>query len=341
MLLWRCTNPKCKRICTYDELRGISVKRGGEAKQGKEKYHSEAMAGNYEPYEPQKKSRRAPKIIGITIASILAVVIFIAINPFSPSLTKETLAIRETVCGNTNNVKIYYNKQPHYSKGSLYTNINLVNSQSATDPTWQQLLQFIVADDTDEQTYIQGIYMCGSFAETLHNNAEQEGIRAAWVAIYFADSSEAHALNAFYTVDQGAVFVDCTGGGFEVISPSFGDSDSHDVGYDKLAYVKVGEEYGSISADVARSPQYTFYEQYKQQWEEFERRLEDYNKRLEQYNQETSGEVYYEGSSEYYRIMTIYNELKQEEEELDQVCQELGYSYWEPLGVISHVEIYW
>jgi hypothetical protein len=248
--------------------------------------------------------------------------------------TKETLAIKEAVGGYTNNLEIYYDRQP------LYSDINLINSQSATDPTWQRLLQFIASDDTDEQTYTPGIYMCGSFAETLHNNAEEEGIRAAWVGVDFADDSESHALNAFYTVDIGLVFVDCTGGGFEVVIPSPKDSYNSDSDYDKIAYVQLGREYGLVSADAATSPKYTFYEQYKQQWGEYERRLEDYNRRIEEYNQEISGEVYYVGSSEYYRINRIYNELKQEEEELEQLEQELG-SHWEPLGVVSHVEIYW
>jgi len=445
----------------------LLVKRKGEfsshetAMQGKEKYHWEASTANYEPherdahnesepsysssylhrtpYEPQKKRRRAPRMIGITLACIFAIVILIiAIDPFTPSLsanpldfgftvvnglnppsqtleiessrraitwsaigdaqwlnlepadgitdeetpmtllvdisgmypgeysttitvsapearntplkvpvslviteTKETLAIREAVSGNTNNVEIYYNKQPPYSKGLPNTRINLTNSQSAADPTWQQLLQFLLADDTDDQTYIEGVYTCGSFAETLHNNVEQKGIRAAWVGIDFADDSEGHALNAFYTVDWGLVFVDCTGGGLEVVVPSLEENYNSDIDHDKIAYVQLGEEYGLVSLDVAKSAEYTFYDQYKQQRQEYESRLEDYNRRVEEYNQEISGKVYYRGSSEYYRITRIRDELKQEEAELEQLEQELGSNSWKPLGVVSHVEIYW
>lgn len=400
------------------------------------------------PYEPQKKTRRAPKIIGITLACIFAIVLFIIISdPFTPSLsanplnfsftvsnglnpptqileiessrraitwlatddaqwlnldpadgstdeetpitlsvdisgmypgeyaatitiyapdaknklleipasliiteTEVTLAIKEAFRGNMNNVEIYYDKQPPYSKGLLYISINLINSQSATDPTWQQLLQFIASDDTDEQTYIEGAYMCGSFAETLHNNAEQAGIRAAWVGIDFSDNIESHALNAFYTMDIGLVFVDCTGGGFEVVIPSFEDSYNSDTNYDKIAYVKIGEEYGSIDVDVARSPQYTFYEQYEQQWEEYESRLEEYNASVEEYNRrvkEYNREIS-RGTYEYSRMVAMYNDLlrdeeqlKREEEDLNQLQQDLGYYRWESLGVVSHVEIYW
>lgn len=162
-------------------------------------------------------------------------------------------------------------------------------------------------------------------------------------------------MNIFNTVDQGIVFVDCTGGGFEVITPSLGDSNSYNIDYDKIAYVEVGKEYGAISTDAYTLPQYTFYEQYEWQWEEYEssvedynRKLEDHNKRVEEYNQEISGKVYYIGTSEYNRIKSIYNglqreekELKQDKEALEIVQQDLGYYSWEPMGVISAVEIYW
>ena len=272
--------------------------------------------------------------------------------------TRETLAIKQAVAGETDDLEVYYDRQP------LYTDFTLVDSQSATDPTWEQLIQFIGSDDTDEATYIEGVYMCGSFAETLHNNAEQEGIRAAWVGIDFADNTIGHALNAFNTIDQGIVFVDCTGGGFEVFAPSLGDSQIYESDYDRIAYVKIGEEYGLIGMGVAESPQYTFYEQYEQRWEYYKGRLEEYNTRAEEYMARV--EEYVAGVEEYIDIVSggtydyattqmMYLDLKREEEELgpegeylkreadylNQLLQDLGYYPWKPLGVVSHVEIYW
>jgi curved DNA-binding protein CbpA len=101
---WKCTN--CGKIYTYNELREMRVKRGDEVQQGKEKYHWEAGTGKYEPYEPdvysefkpsyssshghrasrepQKRSHRVPKIVGVSLAFILAIVILIVvIGPFS------------------------------------------------------------------------------------------------------------------------------------------------------------------------------------------------------------------------------------------------------------------
>lgn len=258
--------------------------------------------------------------------------------------TQETLSIKKAVGGEMGNLQVYYDEQP------LYGGINLVNSQSAMNPTWEQLLRFVESDITDEQTYVEGEYMCGDFAETLHNNAEKEGIRAAWVAVDFADSTIGHALNAFNTVDQGIVFVDCTGGGFEVFTPSLGDGQSYETDYDTIAYVKIGEEYGLVNIELARSPQYAFYEQYEEQWEEYESRVEEYNASVEEYNKkvkEYNREIS-RGTYEYGRMMMIRldlereeEELKEEEQKLNRLLADLGYGRWESLGVVSRVEIYW
>jgi len=427
MLFWRCTNPKCKQIYTYEELR--KARAGGSTSyrsgfQSRETYTSKYHNESRTPYTPpRRKSRKIPKIIGITLASILAIVVVIIAAPFSPSVsisplnlrftvedglnppaqileigssreavtwsvtddaqwlnfdpangstdeetsitlsadisgmhpseyaatvtisapdaknaplevpvnliiteTQETLAIKEALGGNTDNVEIYYGTQPPYSKELAYSNINLVNYESATDPTWQELLEFIRSDTTDEDLYLEGIHMCGSFAETLHNNAEESGIRAAWVAIDLG-GGKIHALNAFNTVDKGIVFVDCTGGGFEVI-PSFSDAYSSNTDYDTIAYVQMAKEYGVISLNKAESPSYSFYDTYMQDWKAYERDVNEYNQAVDEYNQNPTS------YSEYERLKRIYNRLESQREAL-------GDYPWEPLGVVSHVEIYW
>ena len=74
--------------------------------------------------------------------------------------------------------------------------------------------------------------MCGEFAETLHNNAEGNGIKAAWVAIRFEDDSTPHALNAFVTTDKGLIFIDVTG-----MEPG----ESRPIHMDMVATVEVGQ----------------------------------------------------------------------------------------------------
>jgi len=454
-LSWTCTNPACKKVYKYEELDKIAITRGNVTRHGRSRPHLEDRTDNYEPYqpdvhsrfqsshgssyghrttyEPQKKSRRVPIIIGITLACIFAFVIFIIrTDPFTPTLstnppafsfcvynglnppsqaldiessgraitwfaiddarwldldpidgttddetqitlsvdlsemhpgeytatitiyvsqaknelieipaslvvteTEETLAIKEAVSGSVNDLEIYYDKQP------LYSGFNLVNNPSATNPTWGQLLKFISSDATDQQTYIEGEYMCGSFAETLHNNAEQEGIRAAWVAVDFAGNSVGHALNAFYAVGTGLVFVDCTGGGFEVFIPSSKDSYNCDNDYDKIAYVQVGSEYGLVGLDYARWPSYDFYEGYLQDQQDYERRVEEYNERVDEYNSLLGGRTVIKNIFEYSRLEAMYNELEEERVALESLQERLEDCPWEPLGVVSHVEVYW
>jgi hypothetical protein len=87
----------------------------------------------------------------------------------------------------------------------------LANDETARNPTWAELLDFLVEDNTDENPYVYGAYVCRDFAVDVHNNAEQGGIRAAYVSIDLSGSEVGHALNAFKTTDRGLVFIDCTG----------------------------------------------------------------------------------------------------------------------------------
>jgi hypothetical protein len=451
-LSWTCTNPTCKKVYKYEESDAISVTRGDETRHGRSRPHLEAGTDNYETYRPdvyggpepshgsshghrttyelEKKSRRAPTIIGVTLACIFAAVTFIIItDPFTPTLaanplgfafsvsdgldphtrtlelessgraitwfaiddaswlnldpidgnadeetaltlsvdiwgmypgeytatitiyasnaknelieipvslviteTEETLAIKEAVGGNENNLGI------HYDEAFPYRDVRLINNPSATNPTFGQLLKFIASDITNEYPYVEDEYMCADFAETLHNNAEQEGIRAAWVSIDFEGETVGHALNAFCALGTGLVFVDCTGGGFEVLIPSSE--------YDAIAYVRVGEQYGLVSSDTSLWPSYDFYERYLQDWEDCERRWEDYARRVEEYNEwvDEYNALAHSGTVdlfEYWRLKAISDELEAERIDLESLSERLGDYRWEAKGVVSHVEIYW
>lgn len=274
---------------------------------------------------------------------------------FNPNITEQTLP---------------------YSKASG-SRVCLVNYKNATDPAWDELMSFLEMDDTDEQPYIEGSFVCADFAEMLHNNAEASGIKAAFVGVDFV-VGEGHALNAFNTTDRGQVYVDCTGKGFHPpVSPSriSQETDSYreyhhfDYSSDKIAYVVDGKEYGSISIDKATSPEYWFYEDYNQKWDAYDRALEAYNSDIEEYNKaveayerdveayETAvgGRTHISNPEEYERLNKMYNDLKARENELDisgrelgarrdrldERQEELGYYRWEPLGVVMSVDGYW
>ncbi|MDD4247968.1 MAG: hypothetical protein PHT13_02465, partial [Methanosarcina sp.] len=104
--------------------------------------------------------------------------------------------------------------------------IALINSNQAKDPTYAQLVSFIQKDTTDQKRYTQ-TYACGDFAETVHNNAENAGIKAGWVSLNGIN----HACNAFQTSDKGLVFIDCTG------TPEGGEC------YDTTVSVSAGKQY--------------------------------------------------------------------------------------------------
>jgi len=109
---------------------------------------------------------------------------------------------------------------------------SIVNNETATNPTWAQLSDFLLRDKTDQKDYVPGVYMCGDFARDVHNNAEGAGIRAAYVAVELP--SGYHSLNAFQTTDRGLVFIDCTGLEASQSGPS---------NCDKTVDVKLGKTY--------------------------------------------------------------------------------------------------
>jgi hypothetical protein len=236
----------------------------------------------------------------------------------------------------------FYNVQPPYAKTFGGVSIHLMNNQNSLDPTWQQLLLFLNNDATDKKSYDLVSFPCGAFAEEVHNNAEAAGIKAAWVAVDFADSSDEHALNAFNTTDEGLVFVDCTGECCSSLIPSgfgsktYGSANS----WDKIAYVEVGEEYGLITANVASSPDYSCYLQYHAQKEQFERELDSYNIEVQQYNQWVTGRTFYAGSADYLRAKQWEQKLRSEAANLDKIGTSLG-AFWEPFGIVSKIKIYW
>ena len=119
--------------------------------------------------------------------------------------------------------------------------IVLINNKNAINPTYAQLVSFLQSDTTDEYPYmytnrvggsyygtaeshvdlqniqniIDGITqpknpdVCADFAERIHNDAEMDGIKCAYVCINL--STGGHAIDAFQTTDKGLIYVDDTG----------------------------------------------------------------------------------------------------------------------------------
>lgn len=171
----------------------------------------------------------------IVYAISAIVIIFIVIS---------SIVIIRTIITNTDidyppYITVFNNEQPEnfYSYGKP---VNLVNNDNAVEPTWLELKDFLLSDKTDQQPYIEYSYECASYAEEVHNHSEARGIRAAFVAVFFLNDNEGHALNAFQTTDKGLVYINCQG-------------------YDTVAYIEDQKEYGLIEIEQAEYFDYNYY----------------------------------------------------------------------------------
>ena len=75
------------------------------------------------------------------------------------------------------------------------------------DPTYNEMMLFLKTDDTDKAEYIKDEYVCTGFATDLCNNAEEKGIRCAYVSIKFPEGT-GHTIVAFNTIDKGLIYIE-------------------------------------------------------------------------------------------------------------------------------------
>jgi len=245
--------------------------------------------------------------------------------------------------------------------GTYGFRVVLQNNPDAIDPTWDQVVAFLKADRTDEMEYVADDFMCGSFAQDVHNNAEKAGIRAAFVGIDLAGETIGHAVNAFNTTDRGLVYTDSTGQTAQEYEMALLKPEASEDGGgvtardgDRVAYVEKGKELGFISLSVDPSPEYSYYQNYSLKSRDFEAKLTAFNKKVEAYNADVQefnrwvgGTIFTAGSSEALRAgewknqlnMSLYL-LKLEEADLDREKAGLG-PIWEPMGTVSNIDIRW
>ena len=87
--------------------------------------------------------------------------------------------------------------------------VGLGHGYTLKDPTYEAVITFLGQDNTDENEYIEGIYgvyVCSHFARDVGNNAEEAGLRSAFVELRYLDGG--HAIIAFDTIDEGLVYFD-------------------------------------------------------------------------------------------------------------------------------------
>jgi hypothetical protein len=82
------------------------------------------------------------------------------------------------------------------------------NKYELHDPTYNEVANFIASDTTDEIPYDSETFDCEHFSQLVNNNSENQGMRCAYVILYFYDTNTGHAIVGFNTVDRGMVYVE-------------------------------------------------------------------------------------------------------------------------------------
>jgi len=87
-------------------------------------------------------------------------------------------------------------------------NLKSGNNYDLHDPTYNEVVSFIAQDKTNEEEYIEDVFDCEQFAQQVNTNAENIGIRCAYVVIYFDGTNAGHGIVGFNTVDRGMVYIE-------------------------------------------------------------------------------------------------------------------------------------
>jgi len=74
------------------------------------------------------------------------------------------------------------------------------------NPTFEELKNFVLTDDTHRHQFIPYEYECRNFATDMVNNAVQKGIQAGFVLICYPQWQ--HAAVAFKTIDRGLIYIE-------------------------------------------------------------------------------------------------------------------------------------
>jgi hypothetical protein len=282
----------------------------------------------------KKKSGSIWLVIGIVFIALLAIAVLPNIKQDSsdtPNISK-TITVADTFASGVY-LQQFTDVQPPALNSSGQA-VHLVNNPAAVDPTLNHLAIFLWQDKTEDDPYVESEWVCIDFAEKLHNNAEQNGIKAALVTMKFQNERIGHAINAFQTTDSGLVYIDCTGSGINQICP-----DNNDY----KAYVEEGREYGVISIDNADSSAYSYYVAYKNNWQRYQSMLDDFNRDVESYNKSLNGRTVLP-EVEYYRFKSWEAQIDQKKQALEnwRTSNKLGSCYSDKsLGIVQYVRIYW
>lgn len=132
----------------------------------------------------------------VLIANILLIIIKVDIEQNNKLSIEEITNLKEEI----NNISNSFNE--------TIVKINEITEKNSTytyDPTTKEAYDFILKDKTNEKKYDDKKYNCAHYSRDVNNNAENYGIRCAYVKINF-NYRLPHAIVAFNTIDQGLLF---------------------------------------------------------------------------------------------------------------------------------------
>ena len=133
--------------------------------------------------------------------------------------------------------------------------IVITNNPDAKDATYDEIIEFLRNDNTDNIPYLKGSFECGEYARVVHDNAESNGIKAGVVPIikicpkgHYTN----HIWNVFRAADvKGLLFIDCTnsssiiedGGWYGDIAIVY---DSKNQSYTRVSLFRDGKPYDKV-----------------------------------------------------------------------------------------------
>jgi len=85
--------------------------------------------------------------------------------------------------------------------------VGLGHGYTLRDPTYKEAVTFLERDKTEKNKYVEGaygVYVCSHFTRDVCNNAEEAGLRCAFVELRYPEGG--HAIIAFDTVDKGLLY---------------------------------------------------------------------------------------------------------------------------------------
>lgn len=158
-------------------------------------------------------------IVGVILILIISIFSVINIYSISQSISqlRTDIKFKKDVLGDAesqlstaqNELSIAYNelneiKEELQEKNSEISLLQSGENYELHDPTYSELMTFLYKDKTNKEEYVEDMFACGDFAREVNNNAEEQGIRCAFVVVHLRGMD--HACVAFNTTEAGIRF---------------------------------------------------------------------------------------------------------------------------------------